>query len=67
MVGCEADLTRGVVSFWRNGEHLGMAFSGLSGRGLTLVPAICIGSNSGGKMATVTVVEFDPAWIPPPT
>jgi hypothetical protein len=34
----------GTIRFWRNGNHLGVAFTGLAGRGLTLVPAICIGS-----------------------
>lgn len=44
VIGCEADLTDGVVRFWKNGANLGVAFTGLAGRGYTLVPSICIGS-----------------------
>ena len=58
VIGCEADLTEGTIRFWKNGVHLGVAFTGLENRGLTLVPAICIGSNSGGKTAEVTFVEW---------
>ena len=34
----------GTIRFWRGRTHLGVAFSGLLNRGLTLVPAVCIGS-----------------------
>ena len=65
VVGCEADLSEGTIRFWKNGVHLGVAFTGLENRGLTLVPAICIGSNSGGKQAEVTFVEFFEAQAAP--
>lgn len=58
-IGCEADMTEGVIRFWKNGQHLGAAFTGLNNRGLTLVPAICIGSNNGSKMASVKIMEFE--------
>jgi hypothetical protein len=57
VIGCEADMAEGTIRFWKNGVHLGVAFAGLENRGLTLVPAICIGSNSGGKTAEVTLVD----------
>jgi len=61
-VGCEADMTEGVIRFWKNGTRLGAAFTNLLGRGLALVPAVCIGSNSGGKDSAVRIVEFPSAW-----
>jgi Kip1 ubiquitination-promoting complex protein 1 len=64
VIGCEADMNEGVVRFWRNGVNLGVAFTGLAGRGYCLVPAICIGSNSGGKTSGVTLVEFAQEWVP---
>ena len=44
VIGCEADMNEGFIRFWRNGQHLGAAFSGLAGKHYTLVPAVCIGS-----------------------
>ena len=51
-------MAEGTVRFWKNGVDLGVAFTGLDKRNLNLVPAICIGSNSGGKPAEVTFVEW---------
>ncbi len=65
VIGCEADMSEGVIRFWKNGINLGAAFTDLSGRGLTLVPAICIGSNNGSKNATVTLVEFEGQGVGP--
>lgn len=67
IIGCEADLIEGIVRFWKNGVSLGHAFTGLSDRNLNLVPAICIGSNGGGKLSLVTIVEFKPEWAPAAT
>ena len=52
--------------FWRNDVDLGIAFSDVSVPGGRLVPAVCLGSASGGKSCTVTIVTpgvrtFDPA------
>ena len=30
---------------------------------MTLVPAVCLGSNAGGKMSSATLVEFDDRWL----
>ena len=64
IIGCEADMREGVIRFWRNGTLLGAAFTGLADKGYTLVPAVCIGTNSGGKVSVVTLLEFSPAWAP---
>ena len=58
VIGCEADMNEGIIRFWRNGQHLGAAFSGLAGKGYTLVPAVCIGSNQGAKVSSVALVEW---------
>ena len=51
-------MAEGTISFWKIGTPLGVAFTVLEGRGLNLVPAICIGSNGGGKPAELTFVEW---------
>ena len=49
----------------RQGQLLGTAFQGLGGRGLCLVPAVCLGSNTSGKPTSVELVEFNLAWLGP--
>ena len=55
----------GTIRFWNNGVLLGTAFQGLGGRGLCLVPAVCLGSNTSGKPTSVELVEFNLAWLGP--
>ena len=65
VIGAEADMGEGIIRFWKNGNLLGTAFQGLglSDRRLTLVPAVCLGSNTGGKASSATLVEFDLTWM----
>ncbi len=67
VIGAEADLNEGIIRFWKNGNLLGTAFSNIdnsrAGRPLTLVPAVCLGSNTGEKSSSATLVDFDEAWI----
>lgn len=65
IVGAEADLNKGIIRFWKNGVLLGTAFQGLAGRGLWLIPAVCLGSNTGGngKVSVSELREFDAAWL----
>jgi len=72
-IGAEADLREGIIRFWKNGTILGTAFfnllqdrgggGGAKRQPLTLVPAVCLGSNSGGKSSSATLVEFQEAWL----
>ena len=65
IVGAEADLNKGIIRFWKNGVLLGTAFQGLAGRGLWLIPAVCLGSNTGGngKVSVSELREFDASWL----
>ena len=65
VIGAEADLGDGIIRFWKNGNLLGTAFARLleGGGGCTLVPAVCLGSNSGGKASSAKLCEFEPAWL----
>lgn len=72
IIGCEADLIEGIIRFWKNGSLLGTAFRDLNslpenqpekGRPLTLVPAVCLGSNSGGKPSVARLVPFETKWL----
>ena len=65
VIGAECDLAAGTIRFWNNGVLLGTAFQGLGGRGLCLVPAVCLGSNTSGKPTSVELVEFNLAWLGP--
>jgi hypothetical protein len=77
-IGAEADLVEGIIRFWKNGNLLGTAFfnllqptevagadaaGGAKKQPLTLVPAVCLGSNAGGKPSSATLVEFMEAWL----
>jgi serine/threonine protein kinase len=65
IVGAEVDLNKGIIRFWKNGMLLGTAFQGLAGRGLWLIPAVCLGSNTGGsgKVSVSELREFDISWL----
>jgi hypothetical protein len=65
VIGAEADLVDGLIRFWKNGNLLGTAFSRLldGGAELTLVPAVCLGSNHGGKASGAKLTEFDQVWL----
>ncbi len=65
VIGAEADLNEGIIRFWKNGVLLGTAFNSIfaTDRTLTLVPAVCLGSNTGGKASSATLVDFPEAWI----
>jgi hypothetical protein len=77
-IGAEADLVEGIIRFWKNGNLLGTAFfnllqptevagaeaaGGAKKQPLTLVPAVCLGSNAGGKPSSATLVEFMEQWL----
>jgi len=71
IIGAEADLVEGIIRFWKDGVLLGTAFQNLlevgTGPGrrsqITLVPAVCLGSNQGGKNSSAQLVEFDYKWL----
>jgi len=65
VIGAEADLNDGSIRFWKNGNLLGTAFTRLldGGGELALVPAVCLGSNGGGKLSTAKLTEFSPEWL----
>lgn len=66
-IGAEADMNEGIIRFWKNGNLLGTAFQGigigLEDRKVCLVPAVCLGSNTGGKASSAMLVEFDLTWL----
>lgn len=65
VIGAEAEITatEGIIRFWKNGNLLGTAFQGLAQKKLCLVPAVCLGSNTGGKASSALLVEFDLGWL----
>ena len=78
VIGAEADLVEGTIRFWKNGSLLGTAFhnllqpsevaggeaaGGAKRQPLNLVPAVCLGSNAGGKNSSATIVEFLESWL----
>lgn len=61
LIGVVVDLDDGFIAFYYNERALGQAFSNLSGLGLSLVPAVCMGSTEGGETVSVRLE----AWAPP--
>ena len=58
VVGVELDFNSGTLSFYKNGENLGVAFSNLDGRGYLMLPAICLGSNYGERESSATLLPL---------
>ncbi len=58
VVGVELDFNAGTLSFYKNGENLGVAFSNLDGRGYLMMPAICLGSNYGERESSAQLLPL---------
>jgi len=58
VVGVELDFNAGTLTFYKNGENLGVAFSNLDGRGYLMLPAICLGSNYGERESSATLLPL---------
>lgn len=56
IVTCDADLEKGTIRFYRNGIDQGIAFdAGIQGE--SLFPVVCLGSNQGGRLTKVQLVN----------
>lgn len=67
VIGCTIDLDSGVVDFYRNGNHLGVAFDGVRmGPGFCYFPAVSLAynetltANFGGRPLRYPVPGFQP-------
>jgi hypothetical protein len=62
VIGATLDLDAGTLSFSVNGEDQGVAYNakdnGLFNPGVSLVPAVCLGSSDGNKTARVSLVSM---------
>lgn len=57
-VTCMVDVDNGIVRFYKNGIDQGIAYENESAiRGKTIVPAVCLGSNEGGKPVTISLIQ----------
>lgn len=59
IIQVETDMDNGTIRFYRNGVDQGVAFdSGIKGE--KLFPVVCLGSNKGGKLTRVQLVNPEP-------
>lgn len=57
-ITCMVDVDNGIIRFYKNGVDQGIAYENESGiRGQNIVPAVCLGSNEGGKPVTLSLIQ----------
>ena len=59
ILGLVLNMNAGTLEFFIDGASLGVAFEDLHMRGVSLTPALCVGSNTGGSECCATIIPFE--------